>query len=103
MFCTWVCTACLGPYNYLFNPSFGTWNSYQFVSARTAHDRVSAAYAFLTLKDKDNRVSTTNSIIDDLRSFVTYKNRKNFNREMASELAQFWNKYDRCRSMIEPA
>uniref|UniRef100_A0A915HUH7 Uncharacterized protein n=1 Tax=Romanomermis culicivorax TaxID=13658 RepID=A0A915HUH7_ROMCU len=80
------------------------WISKSFLDGSSVQNVLNAFNRTLGKKAKgNNRVSTTNSIIDDLRSFVTYKNRKNFNREMASELAQFWSKYDRCRSMIEPA
>uniref|UniRef100_A0A915KQD4 Uncharacterized protein n=1 Tax=Romanomermis culicivorax TaxID=13658 RepID=A0A915KQD4_ROMCU len=51
----------------------------------------------------NNRVSLTIPENDDLRNFVVYNNRKNFNKELASEIAQFSTKYERCRSMIEPA
>uniref|UniRef100_A0A915IQR7 Uncharacterized protein n=1 Tax=Romanomermis culicivorax TaxID=13658 RepID=A0A915IQR7_ROMCU len=37
------------------NPSFGIWNSYQFLSVRTARDRLSAAHALLIFKDKEIR------------------------------------------------
>uniref|UniRef100_A0A915IGQ2 Uncharacterized protein n=1 Tax=Romanomermis culicivorax TaxID=13658 RepID=A0A915IGQ2_ROMCU len=80
------------------NPGYGTWHSFQFMSARTASDHLSAAYAFLTLKYKDDRVSITSPESDDLSSFVKYKNRKNFNEKLAGELARFAAKYDRCRS-----
>uniref|UniRef100_A0A915J4L2 Secreted protein n=1 Tax=Romanomermis culicivorax TaxID=13658 RepID=A0A915J4L2_ROMCU len=80
------------------NPGYGTWNAYQFISARTTSDRVSAAYAFLILKHKDDRVSITSAESNDLSSFVKYKNRKNFNERLAGELARFAAKHDGCRS-----
>uniref|UniRef100_A0A915JS35 Uncharacterized protein n=1 Tax=Romanomermis culicivorax TaxID=13658 RepID=A0A915JS35_ROMCU len=80
------------------NPGYGTWNSHQFISARTSSYRLSAAYTFLILKHKDDRVSITGPESEDLSRFVNYKNRKNFNEILARDLARFSAKYDRCRS-----
>uniref|UniRef100_A0A915IE72 Uncharacterized protein n=1 Tax=Romanomermis culicivorax TaxID=13658 RepID=A0A915IE72_ROMCU len=90
-------------FNQRFNPSLGTWNSYQFIGDGTSDGRLSAAYAFLNLKCKGNHVTMTNTESDDLGDFVVYKNFKNFNKELASELARFSIKYDQCRSLIQSA
>uniref|UniRef100_A0A915IWD1 Uncharacterized protein n=1 Tax=Romanomermis culicivorax TaxID=13658 RepID=A0A915IWD1_ROMCU len=82
----------------LADPDVGKWNSYRFVSARTAGDRLSVAYAFLMLKHKADRISITHTESDDLIHFVVYKNRKNFNEELAGDLARYTAEYDRCRS-----
>uniref|UniRef100_A0A915JSK2 Uncharacterized protein n=1 Tax=Romanomermis culicivorax TaxID=13658 RepID=A0A915JSK2_ROMCU len=80
----------------MFSPSSGIWKSYWLKSARTADDRLSAAYAFLLLKHKDSQVNITNPEGSDLRHFVSYKNRINFNEELANDIARFSIEYDRC-------